>query len=55
MATFTVLSGESFTVEAESEDEALEKFFAYNDSQACSCGKDDCGCVEWAETLTEVV
>lgn len=55
MATFTVLSGESYSVKADTEDEALEKFFATESGEACPCGSDDCECVEWAETLTVVV
>jgi hypothetical protein len=55
MAKYEVLSGECYTVEAESEQDALDKFFAYNDGADCPCDAKHCTCVEWSETLTEVV
>jgi hypothetical protein len=51
---YTILSGEAYTVKAETEEEALEKFFAYHSGQDCPCGK-SCDCVDYDEALTEVI
>jgi len=66
MAKFTVLSGNSFEVQAETEEKALENFFAYYNGGDCNCGLpqftdrpgylgDFCECVEEGETMTQVI
>jgi hypothetical protein len=56
MKQFTVLSGESYSVMADSEDEALEKFFAYNDGENCERHDyEECECIQTRETLTVVI
>jgi hypothetical protein len=62
MAVYTVLSGESWTVVAKSEDEALAKFFVaeghmdeseYEEEDFDFSNLDED--VEYSETLTEVI
>lgn len=62
MAIFTVLSGESYTVEAKSEDEALAKFYVagghVDEDEYEGEGFDFSNLdvdVEYSETLTEVI
>jgi hypothetical protein len=55
MAKYEVLSGECYKVEASNEEEALAKFFAYHNAETCPCGVEECDCVDWSETLTEVI
>jgi hypothetical protein len=53
---YTILTGESYTVTADSEDEALAKMYAYLDGEPCPCGDPDCpSCVDYCETRTEII
>lgn len=58
MKEFTVLSGESYSVMADNEEEALQKFFDYNDGITCQDHVEqdtECECVQYREALTEVI
>ena len=58
MKEFTVLSGESYSVMAENEEDALAKFADYNDGYPCETHleKDvDCECIQYSEALTVVI
>lgn len=57
MATWIVLSGDAWLVEADSEDEAVSKYEAMNDGEPCPCGEsfDDCECIEEGEADTMVM
>jgi hypothetical protein len=57
MGKFTVFTGESYKIDAKTEQEAEDKFFAWFNGEQCPCGKDGdtCACVEDAETLTVVL
>jgi hypothetical protein len=57
MGKFTVLTGESYEVDAKNEEQAEEKFFAWFNGESCPCGEDEdtCDCVEDGETLTVVL
>lgn len=53
---FTVLSGETYSVIAETEEEALEKFYAWNDDEPCiEHSNTDCDCVVYAEAMSVVL
>jgi hypothetical protein len=56
MKEFTVLSGESYSVMADTEEEALEKFFAYNDGENCERHNfEECECIQYVEAMTVVI
>jgi len=67
MTTYIVLSGNSYEVEADTPDEAIQKYYKYDSGETCDCGlqawgeqdKDDqsdlCECVKEHEVLTEVI
>jgi hypothetical protein len=57
MATWIVLSGDAWLVEADSELEAEIKYEAMNSGEPCPCGEsfDDCECFEEGEADTVVM
>lgn len=55
MATFSILTGEKYSVQAESSEEAIDKLSAHINGRECPCGNSDCECVEPNEIDTWVV
>jgi hypothetical protein len=47
--TYSILSGDTWEVEANSAKEALEKFEAWAESNVCPCNEEDCDCVRFGE------
>lgn len=54
MAEFWVVSGQSYLVQADNEEQAEEKYIAWLDGESCICGDEDCKCIEEHEVTTEV-
>ena len=50
--SFIFLAGSKFEVTAISEQEAWNKFGAYQSEEPCPCGVDDCDCVSEMEADT---
>ena len=67
MATYLILTGMAYEVTANSEEEALEKFYAEEAGENCPCGlaqwgyeaslagEELCNCVNVSEALTQVI
>jgi hypothetical protein len=53
--SYQVLSGDTWEVEAESAKEALQKFYAWAESNVCPCEIEDCHCVRFGEANTIVL
>jgi hypothetical protein len=47
--TYSILSGDTWEVEADSSKQALEKFEAWAESNVCPCKIEDCDCVRFGE------
>lgn len=67
MATYLILTGMAYEVTADSEEEALDKLYAQDAGEDCSCGlpqwgveaskagEELCNCVNEHEVLTQVI
>lgn len=55
MPKFSILTGENYSVQAETSEEAIDKLSAYINGRECPCGKSKCICVEFNEIDTWVV
>ena len=55
MARFSILTGEKYTVQADSDDQAVEKLSAHILGKECPCGESSCNCIEYNEIDTWVV
>jgi hypothetical protein len=53
--TYSILSGDTWEVEAKSSKEALEKFWAWWNSEECPCKQEDCECIAQGEASTLVI
>jgi hypothetical protein len=54
MATYTLITGDVFEVEADTPDEAHAKHEAYAGGWPCPCGVKECDCVQFREVATVV-
>ena len=52
---YSILTGDTYEVEAESAKEALAKFWANWNSEPCPCNQEDCECVSLGEASTIVI
>ena len=50
--TYQIISGGVYEVEADSAEEALNKYYAYDRGESCSCEEADCQCVGFIEVNT---
>jgi hypothetical protein len=53
--TYSILSGDTWEVQADTSKEALEKFWADWNSEPCPCSQEDCECVSFGEANTIVI
>jgi hypothetical protein len=53
--SYSILTGDTWEVAAESSKQALAKFWAWWNSEACPCGDEDCECVAQGEASTIVI
>jgi hypothetical protein len=53
--TYSILSGDTWEVQADTSKEALAKFWAYWNSELCPCNQQDCECVSLGEANTIVI
>jgi len=52
---YSILTGDTFEVEATSAKEALAKFWADWNSEPCPCNEENCECVALGEAMTVVI
>ena len=53
--TYSILTGDTYEIEANSAKEALAKFWADWNSKECPCKSEDCECVGLGEAMTVVI
>ncbi|NBW17915.1 MAG: hypothetical protein EBR82_59075 [Caulobacteraceae bacterium] len=53
--SYQIISGDTWDVEASSGKEALEKFYAWAETNICPCEVEDCDCVRFGEANTLLI
>lgn len=53
--TYQILTGDTWQVAAETSKQALEKFWAWWESEPCPCKNEDCECITQGEANTIVI